>query len=293
MWFVYSLGYSISDSLVALRFEQKRIKLSEFALQAALNGRSKEEPMEADSGVKLELRNFSKKYGRSEHFAVKDASLTVYGGEIFGFLGPNGAGKSTTIKAIVGIHTITEGSIFVCGFDVEKQPVMAKQQIGYVPDHYALYEKLTAREYINYIADIYSVTNEERQKRIPYYTKLFNLEEAFDNQIKTFSHGMKQKVAIIAALIHEPKLWLLDEPLTGLDPDSIYQVKEVMKHHASKGNIVMFSSHLIDVVENLCQRIVVIKKGHLFEPIPLKEVHEKTTLEQYYLNKVYEEKKDE
>lgn len=293
MWFVYSLGYSISDSIVALRYEQKRIKLGKFALQAALKGRSLEEPMEQDSRVKLQLKNFSKKYGRSKHYAVKNASLTVYGGEIFGFLGPNGAGKSTTIKSIVGIHTITEGAISVCGYDVEKQPVMAKRQIGYVPDHYALYEKLTAREYINYIADIYEVTHQERQKRIPYYTKLFNLEEAFDSQIKTYSHGMKQKVAIIAALVHEPKLWLLDEPLTGLDPDSIYQVKEVMKHHAAKGNIVMFSSHLIDVVENLCQRIVVIKKGHLFEPITLEEIHNQTTLEQYYLNMVIEEEKEE
>ncbi|MFA7378430.1 MAG: ATP-binding cassette domain-containing protein [Bacilli bacterium] len=283
MWFVYSLGFSIADSLGDLRLRQKKIHLDKYALLAALNGRGIDEPMELNTGVKLELKNFSKRYGKNKDFAVKDASLVVNGGEIFGFLGPNGAGKSTTIKSIVGIQTITEGSISICGYDVEKQPVMAKRLIGYVPDHYALYEKLTAREYVNYIADIYGVSREERQERIPYYVSLFHLEDAFDNQIKTFSHGMKQKVTIIAALVHEPKLWLLDEPLTGLDPDSIYQVKECMKQHAAKGNIVMFSSHIIDVVENLCQKIAVIKKGHLFAPLTIDEVHEQGTLEEYYL----------
>lgn len=283
MWFVYSLGFSIADSLGDLRLRQKKIHLDKYALLATLNGRGIDEPMELNTGVKLELKNFSKRYGKNKDFAVKDASLVVNGGEIFGFLGPNGAGKSTTIKSIVGIQTITEGSISICGYDVEKQPVMAKRLIGYVPDHYALYEKLTAREYVNYIADIYSVTFEERQERITHYVTLFNLDDAFDNQIKTFSHGMKQKVTIIAALVHEPKLWLLDEPLTGLDPDSIYQVKECMRQHAAKGNIVMFSSHIIDVVENLCQRIAVIKKGHLFAPMTIEEVHQQGTLEQYYL----------
>ncbi|MDY0345451.1 MAG: YwaF family protein [Bacilli bacterium] len=293
MWFVYSLGFSIADSLGDLRLRQKKIKLDKFALMAALNGRGVDEPMELNTGVKLELKNFSKRYGKNKDFAVKDASLIVNGGEIFGFLGPNGAGKSTTIKSIVGIQTITEGAISICGYDVEKQPVMAKRLIGYVPDHYALYEKLTAREYVNYIADIYGVTFEERQERITHYVTLFNLDDAFDNQIKTFSHGMKQKVTIIAALVHEPKLWLLDEPLTGLDPDSIYQVKECMRQHAAKGNIVMFSSHIIDVVENLCQKIAVIKKGHLFAPLTIDEVHEQGTLEEYYLKMAIHEETPE
>lgn len=283
MWFIYSLGFSIADSLGDLASRQKKIRLDKIALMAALNGRGIEQPMEDNTGVKLELKNFAKRYGKNKDFAVKNASLTVYGGEIFGFLGPNGAGKSTTIKSIVGIQTITEGSISICGYDVEKQPVMAKRLIGYVPDHYALYEKLTAREYVNYIADIYGVTNEERRQRIPYYVSLFHLESSFDNQIKTFSHGMKQKVTIIAALVHEPKLWLLDEPLTGLDPDSIYQVKECMRQHAAKGNIVMFSSHIIDVVENLCQRVAVIKAGHLYEPMTIEDIHKHSTLEEYYL----------
>ncbi len=283
MWFVYTLGFGVADSLGDLKRRQKAIQMNRLALLAALNGRGLQEPMEPNAGTRLELRHFSKRYGRSKNFAVKDASLLVNGGEIFGFLGPNGAGKSTTIKSIVGIQTITEGSISICGYDVEKQPVEAKRLIGYVPDHYALYEKLSAREYVNYIADIYGVNQHDRDERIAHYVKLFHLEDVFDSQIKTYSHGTKQKVTIIAALVHEPKLWLLDEPLTGLDPDSIYQVKECMRQHAAKGNIVMFSSHIIDVVENICGRIVVIKKGHLFDPIAIAEVHQKETLESYYL----------
>jgi ABC-2 type transport system ATP-binding protein len=273
----------VADSLADLRTRQTKMKFDKLALLAALNGRGLEQPMELDTGIKLELKHFSKRYGKNKDFAVKDVSLTVYGGEIFGFLGPNGAGKSTTIKSIVGIQPLTEGTISICGFDVEKQPVMAKRQIGYVPDHYALYEKLTAREYVNYIADIYGVSHETRQELIPHYVNLFHLEESFDSKIQTFSHGMKQKVTIIAALIHEPKLWLLDEPLTGLDPDSIYQVKECMRQHASKGNIVMFSSHIIDVVENLCGRIAIIKKGRLFDPITIEDIHKRGSLEKYYL----------
>jgi ABC-2 type transport system ATP-binding protein len=283
MWFIYSLGFNIADSFGDLKRRQKTIHMNKLALMAALNGRGLQEPMEPNTGTRLELKHFSKRYGRNKNFAVKDASLVVHGGEIFGFLGPNGAGKSTTIKSIVGIQTITEGSISICGYDVEKQPVEAKRLIGYVPDHYALYEKLSAREYVNYIADIYGVGQAERNERIAHYIKLFHLEDVFDSQIKTYSHGTKQKVTIIAALVHEPRLWLLDEPLTGLDPDSIYQVKECMRQHAAKGNIVMFSSHIIDVVENICGRIVVIKKGHLFDPISIEEVHKQETLESYYL----------
>ena len=196
-------------------------------------------------------------------YAVKNANLEVNGGEIFGFLGPNGAGKSTIIKSIVGIQPITSGQIEVCGYDVDKQSVEAKRQIGFVPDHYALYEKLTGREYINYIADLYEVPIDIRKKRIDSFVKRFELENAFDNQMKTYSHGMKQKIAIMAALVHNPKIWILDEPLTGLDPNSIFQVKECMKEHARAGNIVFFSSHIIDVVERICDKIAIIKKGNI------------------------------
>lgn len=285
MWFIYSLFFDLFDSLGNLEKKRKQQKLDYYALLSQLDGRSLKEPMIENTGIKLKIENFSKRYGSSDKYAVHHASLEVSGGEIFGFLGPNGAGKSTTIKCIVGIQTITKGSIQVCGYDVSKQPVEAKRLIGYVPDHYALYENLTGREYINYIADIYNVSQEDRCERIERLTKLLHLEDVFDVNMRTYSHGMKQKIAIIAALIHNPKLWILDEPLTGLDPDSIFQVKECMRKHAQEGNIVMFSSHIIDVVENLCSKVVVINKGHMGETISIDEIHKNETLEQYYLKK--------
>ena len=242
--------------------------------------------MDKDAGIKLQLKNFSKRYGANKHYAVHEANLEVNGGEIFGFLGPNGAGKSTIIKSIVGIQPISEGSISVCGYDCAKQSVEAKRVTGFVPDHYALYERLTGREYINYIADIYEVGKTERDERLSSYVKLFEMEKSIDNQIKTYSHGMKQKITIMSALIHEPKLWILDEPLTGLDPESIFQVKECMRRHAEKGNIVFFSSHIIDVVEKLCNRIAIIKGGVIQCVKTIEEVEEVCPLEEFYLKTI-------
>ena len=263
MWFVYQIFFDIADAHQDLHMRLKGIRADRIALEGALEGRKFDEPMKKYEGIKLELDHFSKRYAMSPTYAVKDASFVVNGGEVFGFLGPNGAGKSTIIKSIVGIQPITEGHIYVCGYDAKLQPVFAKNLIGFVPDHYALYEKLTGREYLNYIADIYEVSQQDRDVRLQEYIHIFELESSIDNKIKTYSHGMKQKITIIAALIHEPKVWILDEPLTGLDPNSIYQVKECMKRHAAKGNIVFFSSHLIDIVEKLCDRVAVIKKGQI------------------------------
>ncbi|MGM9899322.1 MAG: ABC transporter ATP-binding protein [Bacilli bacterium] len=235
----------------------------------------------------FKLNHFSKKYASSKVYAVNDANFEVFEGEIFGFLGPNGAGKSTIIKSVVGIQPITEGNIEICGFDVARQPVESKSCIGYVPDHYALYEKLTGREYINYIADIYEVPKEIRDERIQKYVELFELQNSIDSQIKTYSHGMKQKITIMSALVHNPKVWILDEPLTGLDPTSIYQVKECMKQHAAEGNIVFFSSHLIDIVEKLCSRIAIIKKGKIQCVKTLEEIEKSgITLEEFYLQTI-------
>lgn len=285
MWFVYQLGFDISDAHYALHIKLKGIRQDQIALKSVLNGRSIEEPMDKDAGIKLELDHFSKKYGTSKHFSVHDVSFEVHAGEVFGFLGPNGAGKSTIIKSIVGIQPITEGSMKVCGYDVQTQPVQAKSHIGFVPDHYALYEKLSGREYINYIADIFEVSKEDREARIQKYVKLFELEQSIDNKIKTYSHGMKQKITIISALVHNPKVWILDEPLTGLDPTSIYQVKQCMLNHAKEGNIVFFSSHLIDIVEKLCDRVGIIKHGEL-QVVDTVENIEKSgkSLEEFYLN---------
>lgn len=289
VWFVYELGFNIADSHYELMLKLRAIKIDQIALKSALNGRSLDEPMEKDAGIKYELKHFSKKYASSKVYAVKDASLTVYGGEIFGFLGPNGAGKSTIIKSTVGIQPITEGSIEICGFDCAKQPVQAKSLIGFVPDHYALYEKLTGREYLNYIADIYEVSQEDRDARLEKYIKIFQLESSIDNKIKTYSHGMKQKITIMAALVHNPKVWILDEPLTGLDPTSIFQVKECMKQHAAEGNIVFFSSHIIDIVEKLCQRVAIIKKGKILCVKTVEEIEQSgLSLEEFYLQTIGE-----
>ncbi len=283
MWYVYELGFRVQDSLEDLYNKNRKYKSDMQILEESLKGRNRSEPMNPQGTNKLILKNFCKQYSTSNVYAVKDANLEINGGQIFGFLGPNGAGKSTIIKSIVGIQSITSGSIEVCGFDVEKQSVMAKMQIGFVPDHYALYENLSGREYINYIANLYGVSIEDRNKRMDEYVERFHLQGSFENPIKTYSHGMKQKITIMSALVHNPKVWILDEPLTGLDPDSIFQVKETMKQHAKAGNIVFFSSHIIDVVERICDRIAIIKNGHIVTTADMKELEEKgILLEDYY-----------
>ena len=287
MWFLYEQSYVFVDFLRDQSARKQKIKLDELALKEKLNGREVTEPVNEQNKNKMILRKFTKRYGNSEVYAVKNADLEVVGGEIFGFLGPNGAGKSSIIKTIVGIQPITSGEIEVCGYDVLTQGVMARSQIGFVPDHYALYEKLTGREYINYIADLYRVSEKDRNERIEKYVTIFELKDAFDNQMKTYSHGMKQKIAIMAALVHNPKVWILDEPLTGLDPNSIYQVKECMKNHAKEGNIVFFSSHIIDVVEKICDRIGIIQKGQIQTVKTLSEIAETgKTLEEFYMDTI-------
>ncbi len=284
MWFLYEGAYTFFDIIDDILARKRKIKLDELVLLSELNGRSLEEPMDLQNKDKLILRNVSKRYKTSKIYSVYNADLEIEAGDIFGFLGHNGAGKSTIIKSIVGILPITSGEIEVCGYDTQKQPVMAKRQIGFVPDHYALYEKLTGREYINYIADLYGVDKNQREEAINKYVEMFQLKDAFDNQIKTYSHGMKQKIAIMSALVHNPKVWILDEPLTGLDPVSIYQVKECMREHAKKGNIVFFSSHLIDIVESLCNKIAIIKRGKILKVANVEDIEKHQTLEEFYLN---------
>ena len=287
MWFLYELCFQVADLYVDIWHRNKKIKVDRLALEVSLAGRSMAEPLNMNATNKLILKNFSKKYATSDTYAVKDANLEIEGGQIFGFLGPNGAGKSTIIKSIVGIQSITSGSIEICGYDVEHQSVGAKLQTGFVPDHYALYENLTGREYVNYIADLYNVSKEDRTQRIEEYVERFRLHGSFDNPIKTYSHGMKQKITIMSALVHNPKLWILDEPLTGLDPESIFQVKEAMKKHAAEGNIVFFSSHIIDVVERICDRIAIIKKGNILCCKTVKEIEEQgVALEDFYMNMI-------
>lgn len=233
----------------------------------------------------IEFKHFTKRYRGSNVDAVNDFNLVVNDGEVFGFLGHNGAGKSTTIKSLVGIQSITSGKINVCGYDISSQPLQAKKLIGYVSDNHAVYEHLTGREYINYVADLYEVQASEREERLNKYLEMFDLKDAIDREIKSYSHGMKQKVMVISSLIHNPKVWVLDEPLTGLDPTSAYQIKKCMSEHAANGNIVFFSSHVIEVVEKVCDRVAIIKDGKLQGVYDLKNLSKShKSLEKLYLN---------
>ncbi|HFU7087910.1 TPA: ABC transporter ATP-binding protein [Bacillus cereus] len=210
----------------------------------------------------IEIMNVSKSYNGST-YAVKDLSLSVPSGEIFGFLGPNGAGKSTTIKMITGIHGVDKGTITINGIDIMKNPMEAKRTFGYVPDSPDMFLRLKGIEYLNFMADMYEVPKEVRQERIESLAKKFDLYNALSDQIQSYSHGMRQKIVIIGVLVHEPDIWILDEPLTGLDPKSAYILKEMMREHADKGKIVFFSTHVLEVAEKLCDRVAIINKGNL------------------------------
>ncbi|ABK86274.1 ABC transporter, ATP-binding protein [Bacillus thuringiensis str. Al Hakam] len=212
--------------------------------------------------VMIEITNVSKSYNGST-YAVKDLSLSVPSGEIFGFLGPNGAGKSTTIKMITGIHGVDKGTITINGIDIMKNPMEAKRTFGYVPDSPDMFLRLKGIEYLNFMADMYEVPKEVRQERIESLAKKFDLYNALSDQIQSYSHGMRQKIVIIGVLVHEPDVWILDEPLTGLDPKSAYILKEMMREHADKGKIVFFSTHVLEVAEKLCDRVAIINKGNL------------------------------
>lgn len=233
----------------------------------------------------LEIINLTKKYKNSKTPSVKNLSLTLKDGEIFGFLGRNGAGKSTTIKCITGILPFESGIIKICGYDLNDDPIDAKLNMGYVPDNHAVYENLTGMEYLNYMGNIYRVAKDELKARVENYLEIFDLKTAVYNQIKSYSHGMKQKICVIAAIIHNPKFWILDEPLMGLDPESTFQIKECMKKHKNNGNTVFFSSHNLELVEKICDRIGIIHKGELIEIIDVKKFMKDggETIEEHFL----------
>lgn len=220
----------------------------------------------------LTITNLTKTYSGGAKPSVENLSLELRDGEIFGFIGPNGAGKSTTIKCITGIISFEDGSIVIDGINLKDAPIEAKKHIGYVSDDHILYEGLTGIEYINFICDVFAVPASEREPRLRRYLELFSLQDAIKNQIQSYSHGMKQKLNIIGALIHEPKLWILDEPMTGLDPKSSYNLKQLMREHADKGNSVFFSSHVLEVVEKVCDRVGIIEDGHLITSCTLAEL---------------------
>lgn len=211
----------------------------------------------------LRLQNVSKRYTKSAKPAVNSLTLEVKPGEIFGFIGANGAGKTTTIKMMTGILAIDEGNIEIFGHDIAKDPIAAKRCIGFVSDNHEVYERLSGLEYLDFLADVYGVSAEQRKARMEEYLDLFELGGAIRDPIKSYSHGMKQKLCLIGALLHDPPLWVLDEPMTGLDPQSSHRLKQAMRAHCDAGNIVFFSTHVLDVAERLCDRVGIIAKGEL------------------------------
>lgn len=220
----------------------------------------------------LNVNHLTKTYPGGARPAVDGVSFDIAEGEIYGFIGPNGAGKSTTIKCITGIVGFESGSVTICGTDLKGDPICAKRMIGYVSDDHVLYEGLTGTEFINFMCDVFDVPSSERRARLDKYLELFSLTDAIGKQIKSYSHGMKQKLNIIGALIHEPKIWILDEPMTGLDPKSAFNLKTLMREHADKGNCVFFSSHVLDVVEKVCDRVGIIDGGKLLADCALSEL---------------------
>lgn len=218
----------------------------------------------------LEIKNLTKKFG--DKVAVDNIDLSVKSGEIYGFLGPNGAGKTTTIKMIVGMLMPDGGSISVDGIDVICDDVEAKRQIAYVPDSPEIYDIMTGRQYLNFIADVFELSDEERNKQIYRYAEVFEMKENLDVMIAGYSHGMKQKIVIMGALIHSPKLLILDEPMVGLDAKSSFRLKEIMRALADEGRTVFFSTHVMEVAENLCDRIGIINRGKIIAVGTLDEI---------------------
>ena len=210
----------------------------------------------------ISIKNVSKIFAGTKK-AVNDISLEIEDGQITGFIGPNGAGKTTTLKMITGVFEPTEGEITINGFNIIKNPVEAKQQFGFVPDSPDMFLRLKGIEYLNFIGDIYDVSNEERQRLIADMAERFDMKTALNDRINSYSHGMRQKIVIMGALLHKPSVWLLDEPLTGLDPKAAFELKEMMREHANAGNSVLFSTHVLEVAEKLCDKIAIINKGSI------------------------------
>lgn len=233
----------------------------------------------------ISIKNVTKKYG--DFKAVDNLNLEINDGEIFGFIGPNGAGKTTTIKMMTGITGYNGGEILLNNIDITKNPIEAKRIFGFVPDNPDMFLRLKGIEYLNFIADIYEVSHEERETRIKDLTEKFDMSGSLNEQLLSYSHGMRQKIVLIGALVHEPKIWILDEPMTGLDPKSAYILKEMMHEHARKGNSIFFSTHVLEVAEKLCDKIGIINHGKLIFCGTMDEIKRKfpqeKSLEQMFL----------
>ncbi len=239
----------------------------------------------------IELQNVSKTYAKNGKKAVDGLTLKIGGGELYGFIGPNGAGKTTTIKLMTGILTPDEGTVTMAGHLMAQERLEAQRLIGFVPDGNDLYDRLTGLEYLSFMADIYQVSAADRKAHIEKYLDIFELKDAIGNQIRSYSRGMKQKLAVIGALIHHPPVWILDEPLTGLDPRASHLLKEEMKAHCAAGNTVFFSTHVLEVAEKLCTRIGIIDHGRLIAEGTMDELRQgerATSLEELFLSRTEE-----
>lgn len=234
----------------------------------------------------IQINNVSKSYDGKNN-VIDGMNLQINDGEIFGFLGPNGVGKTTTIKMITGILNIDKGDILIDGISITSRPVEAKQKFGFVPDSPDMFLKLKGSEYLNFIADMYQVNTENRTKRIKELVTRFDMQNCLENKIQTYSHGMRQKIVIIASLLSDPKNWIIDEPMTGLDPKATYELKKIMHEKVQKGDTVFFSTHILDVAEKLCTRVGIINNGKLIFVGSLEEMKikmkENRSLEELYM----------
>lgn len=230
----------------------------------------------------LDIQGYTKSYGGSKK-AADNVTLTVEAGDIYGFIGHNGAGKSTTIRAVVGVLDFTEGNIYIDGHSVKEESMACKRVTAYIPDNPDLYENLTGIQYLNFIADVFDIDEATRAERIQKYGDMFEITEALGDLISSYSHGMKQKVAIISALIHEPKLMVLDEPFVGLDPKASFTLKQIMHEMCENGAAVFFSTHVLDVAEKLCNKVAIIKQGKIIAAGTMEELTQGQSLEEVFL----------
>lgn len=229
----------------------------------------------------LRIEHLTKKYG--DYAAVNDLSLHIQPGEIYGFIGHNGAGKTTTLKCVAGILNFDNGSIFINGADIQKDPLGAKKVMAYIPDNPDLYDYMTAIQYLNFIADIFGVSQQDREARIKKYGDMFELTEKLAQPVSAYSHGMKQKLAVMGALVHDPKLILMDEPFVGLDPTASFLLKQTMREICNNGGAIFFSTHVLDVAEKLCDKVAIIKAGKLIRSGTMDEVKGDESLEEVFL----------
>ncbi|WP_195250994.1 ABC transporter ATP-binding protein [Romboutsia sp. 1001713B170207_170306_H8] len=236
----------------------------------------------------LSIKNLSKSY-KSNEKAIDNISFEINKGDIFGFIGHNGAGKTTTIKCIVGIHEFEEGEILIDKKDINKNPIECKIDIAYIPDNPDLYESLTGIQYLNFISNIFKVERKEREELINYYANRFEIKDNLGNLISSYSHGMKQKLAIISALIHKPKILILDEPFVGLDPKASFTLKEMMKEFCENGGAIFFSTHVLDVAEKICNKVAIIKNGKLVTSGYTDEVTRNKSLESLFMEMIEHE----